>query len=164
NINRTSLARPDISEGRYRVSLQSRTKFRDDIQGIANVTKLSDAFVLQDFFQGEFQLNPQPDNIVAVTKTNPNYTLTAIGRFQANYYDRTRDLRKPFFPPDPSPLITDLIVPDNTKLCTSGNKLGTVFNRGVQASLKIAPSSDGAQSNALGLDGLNHVLEPFTKF
>ena len=26
-INRTSLARPDISEGRYRVSLQSRTKF-----------------------------------------------------------------------------------------------------------------------------------------
>ena len=30
-INRTSLARPDISEGRYRVSLQSRTKFTEDI-------------------------------------------------------------------------------------------------------------------------------------
>jgi LPS-assembly protein len=42
DINRTSTARPDISEGRYRVSLQSRTKFTEDIYGIANITKLSD--------------------------------------------------------------------------------------------------------------------------
>jgi len=93
DINRTSLVRPDISEGRYRVSLQSRTKIAEDIIGIVNVTKLSDEFVLQDFFQGEFQLNPQPDNIIAVTKTNPNYTLTAIGRFQANeFFEQTERL------------------------------------------------------------------------
>jgi LPS-assembly protein len=92
-INQTSILRPPISEGRYRVSLQSRTKFADDIIGIANITKLSDAFVLEDFFQGEFQLNPQPDNVVAVTKTNPNYTLTAIGRFQANnFFEQTERL------------------------------------------------------------------------
>src|SRR5256714_8325014 len=91
DINRTSLARPDISEGRYRVSLQSRTKFTEDIEGIANLTKLSDEFVLQDFFQGEFQLNPQPDNIVAVTKRNPNYTLTPIGRFLANGFFQTTE-------------------------------------------------------------------------
>jgi LPS-assembly protein len=90
-INQTAILRPPISEGRYRVSLQSRTKFTEDITGIANITKLSDEFVLQDFFQGEFQLTPQPDNVVAVTKTNPNYTLTAIGRFQANDFFETTE-------------------------------------------------------------------------
>jgi hypothetical protein len=93
DINRTSLARPDISEGRYRVSLQSRTKFTEDIIGITNITKLSDEFVLQDFFQGEFQLNPQPDSLVAVTKTNPNYTLTAIARVKINdFFQQTERL------------------------------------------------------------------------
>jgi hypothetical protein len=93
DINRTSLARPDISEGRYRVSLQSRTKFTEDIIGIANVTKLSDEFILQDFFQGEFQINPQPDSLVAVTKTNPNYTLTAIARVKINdFFQQTERL------------------------------------------------------------------------
>ena len=245
-INQTSIARPPISEGRYRVSLQSRTKFTEDIIGIANMTKLSDAYILQDFFQGEFQLNPQPDNIVAVTKTNPNYTLTAIGRFQANnffetterlpevvldvkrlpifggpifyegetglaelhrnfpvgspnpdysalrldtfhqftypntyfgwlsvvprvgfratYYDETRDLGKTIFTPDPSPFIPDFIVPDDTKLYKAGNKLRTVFNGGVESSFKITRTWEGAQSSALGLDGLKHVIQPFTNF
>jgi lipopolysaccharide assembly outer membrane protein LptD (OstA) len=246
DINRTSLARPDISEGRYRVSLQSRTKFTEDIIGRANITKLSDEFVLQDFFQGEFQLNPKPDNIVAVTKTNPNYTLTAIGRFQANnffetterlpevvldikrlplfggpifyegetglaelhrnfpsgstnddysalrldtfhqftypntyfgwlsvvprvgfratYYDTTRDLTKTIFKPDPSPFIPDFIVPDTAKLYKAGDKLRTVFNGGVEASFKITRTWEGAQSSAIGLDGLKHVIQPFTNF
>ena len=66
DINRTSQVRPEISEGRYRVSLQSRSILTEDIYAIANITKLSDEFLLQDFFQSEFQLNPQPDNIVAV--------------------------------------------------------------------------------------------------
>ncbi|MEY2509386.1 MAG: LPS-assembly protein [Verrucomicrobiota bacterium] len=245
-INQTSILRPPISEGRYRVSLQSRTKFTEDIIGIANITKLSDAYVLEDFFQGEFQLIKEPDNVVAVTKTNPNYTLTAIGRFQANnffetterlpevvldvkrlpifggpifyegetglaelrrnfpsgstnddysalrldtfhqftypniyfgwlsvvprvgfratYYDQTRDLGKTMFTPDPSPFIPDFIVPDKTKLFTAGNKLRTVFNGGVEASFKVTRTWDGAQSNALGLDGLKHVIQPFTNF
>ncbi|HKP93547.1 MAG TPA: hypothetical protein VJS88_06595, partial [Chthoniobacterales bacterium] len=90
-INQTSLARPDISEGRYRVSLQSRTILTEDIYAVANLTKLSDEFVLQDFFQGEFQVNPQPDNIIGITKTHPNYTLTAIGRFQANEFFETTE-------------------------------------------------------------------------
>jgi LPS-assembly protein len=248
DINRTSAARPDISEDRYRFSLQSRTNFAEEIYGIANITKLSDEFVLQDFFQSEFQLNPQPDNIVAVTKTNPNYTLTAIGRFQANeffetterlpelvldvkrmpifgspifyegetglvelhrnfpssspnddyrslrldsfhqftypntffgwlsvvprvgfratYYDRTRDMVQtaPFFKPDPDPLIPDFIVPDDTPLFKGGNKLRTAFNGGLESSFKITRTWEGAQSSAIGLDGLKHVIQPFTNF
>jgi LPS-assembly protein len=247
DINRTSLARPDISEGRYRVSLQSRTKFTEDIIGIANITKLSDEFVLQDFFQGEFRLDPQPDNIVAVTKTNPNYTLTAIGRFQANdffetterlpevaldikrlpifggpifyegetsiadlhrnfpdgslshdystlrldsfhqftfpntffgwlsvvprvgfratYYDKTRDVAKTDIEPSTSPFIPDFLnIKTEDPVYFAGNKLRTVFNGGVESSFKITKTWDGAQSNALGLDGLKHVIQPFTNF
>src|SRR3954470_5169662 len=90
-INQTSAVRPEISEGRYRVSLRSRAILAEDIYAIGDITKLSDQFVLQDFFQGEFQLNPQPDNIVAVTKTNPYYTLTGIARFQANDFFETTE-------------------------------------------------------------------------
>jgi LPS-assembly protein len=247
DINRTSIARPDISEGRYRVSLQSRTKFTDDIYGIANITKLSDEFVLQDFFQSEFRLDPQPDNIVAVTKTNPNYTLTAIGRFQANeffatterlpevvldikrqpvfggpifyegetgfanlhrnfeagslnhdystlrldsfhqftfpntffgwlsvvprvgfratYYDKTRDLGKTVIPSSTNPFIPDFLNVDlQEQPYFAGNKLRTVFNGGVESSFKVTKTWEGAQSNALGLDGLKHVIQPFTNF
>jgi LPS-assembly protein len=246
-INQTSILRPPISEGRYRVSLQSRTKITDDIDAIANITKLSDAFVLQDFFQGEFQVNPQPDNIVAVTKTNPNYTLTALARFQANdffdtterlpevvldvkrlpifggpifyegetgiaelrrnfadgstfhdystlrldsfhqftfpttffdwlsvvprfgfratYYDKTRDLGKTIIPPSTNPFIPDFLNIDQTKpVFFAGNKLRTVFNGGVESSFKMTKTWDGAQSTALGLDGLKHVIQPFVNF
>jgi LPS-assembly protein len=246
-INQTSAVRPEISGERYRVSLQSRTEFTEDIYGIANITKLSDEFLLQDFFQSEFQLNPQPDNIVAVTKSHPNYTLTAIGRFQANeffettqrlpevafdmrrqpifggpifyesetglaelhrsfaegsgfhdysslrldsfhqftfpntlfgwlavvprvgfratYYDKTRDLGQTIIPPSNNPFIPDFLnINPADPVVTAGNKLRTVFNGGVEASFKVTRTWDGAQSNALGLDGLKHVIQPFTNF
>jgi len=246
-INRTSEVRRDIAQGRYRVSLQSRTKFTEDIIGIANMTKLSDEFILQDFFQGEFQLNPQPENVVAVTKTNPNYTLTAIGRFQVNnffdaterlpevvldvkrlplfggpifyegetglaelrrnfasesgnhdystlrldsfhqftypmnffgwlsvvpragfratYYDKTRDLGKTPIVPSGNPFIPDFLnIDPKDPVVYAGNKLRTVFNGGVEASFKITRTWEGAQSSAIGLDGLKHVIQPFTNF
>jgi LPS-assembly protein len=246
DINRTSAPRHEISEGRYRVSLQSRTLFTDDIYGIANITKLSDEFVLQDFFQTEFQFNPQPDNVVAVTKANPNYTLTMIGRFQANnffdaterlpevvfdvkrlplfggpifyesetgiaelhrnfrsgsnnpdystlridsfhqftfpntffgwlsvvprvgfratYYGETRDLDKTMFTRSTNPLIPDFIVPDDTPLFKGGDKLRTVFNGGVESSFKLSRTWESAQSTRWGLDGLRHIIQPYTNF
>src|SRR5439155_14831988 len=49
--------------------------------------------LLQDFYPGEFQLNPKPDNVVAVTKRDANYTITAIARFQANnFFEQTERL------------------------------------------------------------------------
>jgi LPS-assembly protein len=248
-INKTDLPRGDISTGRYRVSLEDRTEFTSDIYGIVDVTKLSDAFVMQDFYQSEFRINPAPDNVVAVTKTNPFYTLTAIGRFQGNeffeqterlpevvldvkrhalfggpifyegetgvadlhrkfgdksefedystvrldtfhqllypntyfgwlsvvprvgfretYYDQTRDLGKTIFTPDPNPLIPEFLLPDPTlemPLQRGGNKLRTVFNAGTEASFKLSRTWENVESRAFGLDGLLHVIQPFTNF
>ena len=89
DINRTSAASGGTPTSRYRFSIQNRTNFTDTSRGTVKITKLSDEFLLQDFYPGEFQLDPQPDNVVAVTKTNPFYTLTAISRFQANDFYRS---------------------------------------------------------------------------
>jgi hypothetical protein len=45
-----------------------------------------------------------------------------------------------------------------------GNKFRAVFNTGVEASFKLSRTWEDAQSRALGLDGLLHVIQPFTNF
>ena len=91
NLNNTSLPRKGTPTSRYRFTLEDRTQITDDIRAIVNITKLSDAFVLQDFYPAEFRINPQPDNVVAVTKTSPYYTLTAYSRFQLNTFFETTE-------------------------------------------------------------------------
>jgi LPS-assembly protein len=90
-INRTAIPRGAIPEDRYRLSLLDRTNFSSDISAFAQITKLSDPYVLQDFFQSEFRLDPQPDNIISVNKYSPLYSLTAFARFQANNFFETTE-------------------------------------------------------------------------
>ncbi len=69
---------------RYRVSFQQRLFLTDDIYVTADINVLSDVDFLEDFYPGEFRVDPQPDNIVAATKWNEFYTLNLIGRWQVN--------------------------------------------------------------------------------
>jgi len=248
-VNPTALQRKDVPTSRYRVSLEDRTEFTSDIYGIVDITKLSDPFVMQDFYQSEFRINPVPDNVVAITKTDPFYTLTAITRFQANdffeqterlpeavldikrhalfdspifyegeagiadlhrsfaegsgfedygttridtfhqlfypntyfgwlsivpragfratYYDETRDLGKTLFTTNSNPLVPDFLLPNPTPtnpIVNAGAGLRTVFNTGVEASFKLSRSWEDVQSRPFGLDGLLHVVQPFTDF
>jgi LPS-assembly protein len=248
-INRTALPRGAVPTGRYRVSLQDRTNFTSDIYGITDLTKLSDAYVLEDFYQGEFRINPEPDNVIALTKTDPFFTLTGIARFQANeffdqterlpevvldikrhalfggpifyegesgfadlrrefadgsgfenygttrfdtfhqllypntyfgwlsivprvgfrgtYYGDTRDLGKTLFTPNSDPLVPNFILPEPTlaqPLAKSGDVFRKVFDAGAEASFKISRTWEDMQSRAAGLDGLLHVIQPFTNF
>ena len=249
-LNRTNLPRGSIPTSRYRVSFQDRTYFTEDhdLYATVNVTKLSDAFVLQDFYQSEFRFDPQPDNVIAVTKTNPFYTLSAIGRFQANsffdtterlpevvldikrhalfggpifyegetgvadlhrnfarnsgfedygtfradtfhqlaypntyfgwlsvvprvgfratYYGETRDLGSTIFiPDDENPFTPQFLRPNLTQpVVSGGDAVRTVLNSGVEASFKLSRAWEDAQSRWLGLDGLRHIIQPFTNF
>jgi hypothetical protein len=249
SINNTDLRRQGVPTNRYRVSLQDRTEFTSDIYGIVNATKLSDEFVMQDFYQSEFRIDPVPDNVVSIAKTAPFYTLTAIARFQANdffeqterlpevvldvkrepilggpifyegetgvadlhrafvqdsgfqdyrstrfdsfhqllypntyfgwlsivpragfretYYGETRDLGRTMFTPSDNPLVPDFLLPDPTlasPLFDGGDKWRTTFNTGAEASFKISRRWEDAESRAVGLDGLLHVIQPFTNF
>jgi len=249
NLNKTDLPRQNVPTGRYRLSLEDRTNFSDDIYGIANITKLSDQYVMQDFFQGEFQIDPVPDNVVALTKANPLFTITGIARFQANeffttterlpevvldikrhalfggpifyegesgfadlqlqfpegagfenygttrfdtfhqltypntyfgwlsivprvgyrgtYYGKTWDLGSTTFVPPSNPLVPDFILPPPTTanpVKFDGDTFRSVFNTGAEASFKISRTWENVQSRAVGLDGLMHVIQPFTNF
>jgi LPS-assembly protein len=249
NLNQTNVPRQGVPTGRYRVSLEDRTNFTDSIYGIANLTKLSDQYVMQDFYPGEFRVDPVPDNVVALTKTDPFFTLTGITRFQANeffttterlpevvldikrhglfggpifyegesgfanlqlqfpegsgfenygtdrfdtfhqltypntyfgwlsivprvgfrgtYYGKTWDLGSTTFVPPSNPLVPDFILPPPTlanPVQFDGDTFRTVFNTGAEASFKISRSWENVQSRALGLDGLLHVIQPFTDF
>ncbi len=248
DINRTSEVRMGVPKDRYRVTVRDRTEFTEDIYAIANVTKLSDQFLLQDFYPGEFQLDPKPDNVVAAAKTHPIYTLTAITRFQANdffeaterlpevvldikrtpifggpifyegetgvanlrrqfeadsgfqnygtlrfdtfhqflypntyfgwlsvvprvgfrgtYYDETRDLGTTLLTPsDGNPYIPDFLRVDlKQPVQFGGSTFRTVVNAGVESSFKVSREWEEAQSRGLGLDGLRHVIQPFTNF
>lgn len=84
--NDTAYARQTISHTRYRVSLQSKAYLTDDIYANIDINKLSDALFLQDFYQSEFRANPQPDNVVSLTKWDEDYTVTAIVRKQLNNF------------------------------------------------------------------------------
>jgi LPS-assembly protein len=246
-INRTALPRNAVPTGRYRLSLEDHTNFTDDIYGIIDVTKLSDPFVMQDFYQSEFRIDPVPDNVAAIAKTSPFYTLTAIARVQANnffdqterlpevvldikrhalfegpifyqgetgfanlhrtfpsgsgfenyssirldtfhqltypntyfgwlsivprvgfretYYTESRNLGTTLFPPNDNPLVPDFILPDPTHrrpIDFAGDTDRTVINAGVEASFKVSRVWEDAQSRILGLDGLRHVIQPFT--
>jgi len=249
DINDTAVPRTGVPTGRYRLSLQDRTNFAEDIYGIANLTKLSDQYVMQDFYQGEFRVDPVPDNVVALTKTNPFFTLTGIARFQANeffetterlpevvldikrhalfggpifyesetgfadlrlqfpegsgfenygstrldtfhqflypntyfgwlsivprvgfrgtYYGETRDLGNTIFTSNPNPLVPDFLLPNPTlanPIDFGGDTFRTVFDTGVEASFKVSRTWENVQSRAFGLDGLLHVIQPFTNF
>jgi len=248
DINRTSEIRTGVPENRYRVSLQDRTEFTEDLYGIVDITKLSDEFLLQDFYPGEFQINPKPDNVVALTRSRPTYTLTAVSRFQLNnffetterlpevaldvprvplfggpifyegetsmadlhrsfesgsvnhdygtvrfdsfhqflypntyfgwlsivprvgfrgtYYGETRDFGQTLLTPgDGNPFIPDFLRVDLSQpLQEGGDTFRTAVNAGVEASFKLSRVWENAQSTALGLDGLRHVIQPFANF
>ena len=249
DINQTNIPRQNVPNSRYRLSLEDRTNFTDDIYGIANVTKLSDQYVMQDFFQGEFRIDPVPDNVVAVAKTDSFYTLTGIERFQANeffttterqpevvldikrhglfggpifyegetgfanlrlefpegsgfenygtyrfdtfhqltypntyfgwlsivprvgyrgtYYGKTWDLGSTVFVPPSNPLVPDFILPPPTlanPVKFDGDTFRSVFDTGAEASFKVSRTWENVQSRAFGLDGLMHVIQPFTDF
>jgi lipopolysaccharide assembly outer membrane protein LptD (OstA) len=85
-VNDTAFARGDIPTNRYRITLQGRDYLTDDLYLTVNINKLSDALYLQDFSPGEFLIDPQPDNVIALTKWDENYTVTGIVRDQLNNF------------------------------------------------------------------------------
>jgi LPS-assembly protein len=248
-LNRTSLPRNAVPTGRYRATLEDYTNITDDIYAIVDITKLSDPFLMQDFYQSEFRINPEPDSMFSVAKTSPFYTLTTTMRFQANnffdvterlpdvtldvkrhalfggpifyegstggayldrafprgsgfenysaarldtfhqftypntyfgwlsivprvgfretYYSESRNLGNTVVPPNLNPLLPDFILPDPTHhmpIDFGGNINRNVVNAGVEASFKFSRVWEDAQSRELGLDGLRHVIQPYTNF
>jgi hypothetical protein len=91
NINQTSLGRPRIDAGRYRISYQSRTFLASDTSLVLEVNKFSDAFMLEDFFPFEFQIDPQPQTFLELIKQGDAYALSLFARYQVNDFLQTTE-------------------------------------------------------------------------
>jgi lipopolysaccharide assembly outer membrane protein LptD (OstA) len=55
----------------------------------ADVSKLSDSRLNRDFFEGEFQLERQPDNYAALAYQGESVAATLLGRYQLNSFFET---------------------------------------------------------------------------
>ncbi|HEX8313267.1 MAG TPA: LPS assembly protein LptD [Chthoniobacteraceae bacterium] len=77
----------EMDSQRYRISLQNRTYLTEDIYASIDINKLSDRRFLQDFAEGEFRQNPNPDNAISLTKWDEDYTVTLLGRVNLNEED-----------------------------------------------------------------------------
>jgi len=83
------------------------------------------------------------------------------------YYGKTFDLGSTTFVPPSDPLIPNFILPPPTlanPVKFDGDTFRTVFDTGAEASFKISRTWEDVQSRAFGLDGLMHVIQPFTDF
>jgi len=253
DTNDTSLSRENVPAGRYRVSFQDHTYISEDMYALVDINKLSDPLFLQDFEPNEDRVNPQPDNVAAITKLDENFSLTGILRDQLNdFFDTTERLPELVLDVKPHPLfgtgifyegetgaaylrqtfgigtnfpdyetlrfdtfhqllyprtyfgwlsvtprvgvretyytqsgdtqavsvleteqipagLTTLAktvsVPTTVnELIRGGGVARTVVDAGLEASFKFSRSFEDVQSRFLGLDGLRHVVQPYTDF
>ena len=252
--NNTGYFRSAVPHERYRLSLQGRSYLTDDIYATINVNKLSDALFLQDFVPSQFRLDPQPDNVVDLTKLDDDYAITGIARAQLNNFFQTTErlpeldldvkrqslldtpifyegdvsashLSRSFERNSPFPdynsnrvdsfiqflypktyfgwlSFTPRVGVEGTYYSSSGNTGPTIFDynsttqtpffsslqsplttvstpqplakggalfrpvvtAGFESSFKISRSMDDVESRDWGLDGLRHVIQPYTDF
>jgi LPS-assembly protein len=80
--------RGDLDSGRYRINLQHRIYLpgpdASSLYVDFDINKVSDEFFYQDFFPGEFRLDPEPDNYVAVVKQHERGELSLNAKFRLN--------------------------------------------------------------------------------
>ena len=253
DTNNTSLSRQSLGTSRYRLSFQDHTYISDDMYALIDFNKLSDPLFLQDFEQAEYRINPQPDNVAALTKLEEDFSLTGIVRGEVNsFFDTTERLPELVLDAKPHPIFgtgifyegetgaaylrqsfgTGTQFPDyetfradsfhqllyphtymgwltitprvglretfygntgdtqsvtvletqqipaglntpaqNVSVATQVNKLfkggpilRTAVDAGVEASFKFSRAFEDVQSRFLGLDGLRHVVQPYTNF
>ena len=85
-------------KNRYRVNLQHRVYLPGPEESTwfvdIDIDKISDPYFLDDFFQEESRINPQPENIVNMVKEFPRGTFSLMARFRANDFF-TSDERLP---------------------------------------------------------------------
>ncbi len=86
------------SKDRYRISFQHRIYLPGPSESTwyldFDLNKLSDRFLLQDYYFAEFRANPQPDNNIALVKHSDGFVAMLWTRFQMNNFFHT-DVRLP---------------------------------------------------------------------
>ncbi len=82
--------RPDtqVDENRYIIAFQHRIFIPGPQESSwyldFDITKLSDVYMLEDYFPNEFRINPEPDNHIKLVKRDDRFVATLLARVQVN--------------------------------------------------------------------------------
>jgi lipopolysaccharide assembly outer membrane protein LptD (OstA) len=90
-VTSTGSYNQNVSPQRYQVRVTQRAELREDVYSKLKANKLSDPNFLEDYFEKEFQRDPQPDNFLEITKWSPNATLSAMARPKFNNFFTTTE-------------------------------------------------------------------------
>ncbi|MCX8493239.1 MAG: hypothetical protein ORN23_03295 [Chthoniobacterales bacterium] len=85
---------PTPGSSRYRVGYKQHLYFTDDVYATFDITKLSDANFMENYYPVENRYNPQPDNNITLTKLDDIYAMSLVTRWQMNGFQETTQ-RKP---------------------------------------------------------------------
>ena len=87
-----------VDSNRYRINLQHRVYLpgaKDETFYVDfDINKLSDQFFYEDFFPGEFRVDPKPDNLINLNKVFTQGEISLTSRFQFNEFFQS-DTRTP---------------------------------------------------------------------
>lgn len=87
-----------VDENRYRIGFQHRIFIPGPAESTwyldFDLTKLSDEFMLEDYFLNDFRIEPEPDNHIKLVKHDDRFTATLLARMQINEFFHT-DTRLP---------------------------------------------------------------------
>jgi len=145
------------NSSRYRVGYQGKTYISDDIYATVDITRLSDANFMQDFYPTENMFNPQPDNNVSMTKLDDVYSLSLVTRWQMNAFQETTG-RKPELAMDfkQEPLFGLPVFYDgNTSIGQLDRKFSNLTN---------SAQTQGINYSAARFDTFHQISAPVTLF
>lgn len=89
-ISPTNEVRQEMDEQRWRIALQQMWNLQiqdtmaSDWRLKTNINAMSDEYMLRDFFQETYQKDAEPDNTVALTRTDPLTSFTLLQRIPMN--------------------------------------------------------------------------------
>lgn len=90
-VTTTGIANEVIHPERYQVRVSQRADLTEEMYSKLKLNKVSDGNFLEDYFEKEFQSDPQPDNFFEFTKWSPNATLSLLARPQFNNFYTTTE-------------------------------------------------------------------------
>ena len=158
--NDTALNRGPVDPSRYRIALQNQTFFTPDIYASIDINKLSDNWVLHDFFPAEYRRNPNPDNLVALTDRSENYTITGLARIGLNnFFDTTERLPEVVLDVKRQPLFGSQIFYEGQ---TGAAELKRNFGTTTAAHNTVANQKKFVDFEALRLDTFHQLVAPQT--
>jgi lipopolysaccharide export system protein LptA len=90
--------RSNLDSDRYRINFHHRVYLPGPEESTLyidfDINKVSDEYFYEDFFPNDFRLDPQPDNIITLTKQHERGELSVLTRFELNDFYRN-DTRLP---------------------------------------------------------------------